>query len=76
MSRRGRPIHAADRRYLGADDDLDVWRENRVDKAGDVVTVGDLPEVQTSRGTRDEAVTLPADAIKVAVSARITMRRT
>jgi antitoxin HicB len=42
------------------------------DETGDfVVTVRDLPEVQTSGETRDGAILLAADAIKVAVSARI-----
>jgi len=42
------------------------------DRSGDhFVQVRDLPEAQTSGDTVDEAITLAADAIKVAVSARI-----
>jgi antitoxin HicB len=42
------------------------------DVAGDqVVTVRDLPEVQTSGDTRAEALALAADAIRVAVGSRM-----
>jgi antitoxin HicB len=42
------------------------------DETGDhFVLVRDLPEVQTSGDTVDEAIALAADAIKVAVSVRI-----